>query len=78
MANNAKKPITFAHFAKHRFDKKKPFCCTPIFLKNCVFELASLKENTDVEQKTNFKSGKKNKDKERDFERKKKRGNQQK
>ena len=46
------------------------------FEKLVFFELAFLKENTDVEQKQNLKSGK-NKDKERGFERKKKRGNQQ-
>ena len=52
---------------------------TLFFEKMCVLKLNLhfSKKNTDVEQKTNLRSGK-NKDKEREFERKKKRGNQQK
>ena len=44
----------------------------------CFLNLRSLKPNTDVEQKQNLKSEKKNKDKKKEFVRIKKRGNQQK
>ena len=70
-----KKTITF-HILQNRLIKNR-YVALPFFEKMCFFELAFLKENTDVEQKAKLKVRKKT-DKEREFERKKKRGNQQK
>ena len=47
-----KKNDNFSHFAKHRFIKKKPFCCI-FFLFFCAFQFVLFEaKNTDVEQKT--------------------------
>ena len=71
--NAPPKNDNFSHFAKHKFIKKnEPLCCNPLFFLNLHF----LKKNTGVEQKPNLKSGKKQRS--GGFERKKKRGNQQK
>ena len=69
----------FFTFCKTQVDKKNLLLHTH-FLKKIVFflNLHLSKRSTDLEQKQNLKSDKKNKDKEREFERKKKRGNQHK
>ena len=59
LAKHGPQNDNFSHFAKHRLLKEKPLCCTPPPpTKNGVFQLASLKKNIEVEQKTNLKSGK--------------------
>ena len=66
-----KKNDNFWHFAKHRFIKKKPFCCNPPFLKKCVFQLVFLKPKTMMlNKKHSSKSGKKTKIRKRDFKEK--------
>ena len=55
-----KKNDNFSHFAKHRFIKKKPFCCNPPFDQKLVFfNFDFLKPKTlMLNKKHNLKSGK--------------------
>ena len=70
----AKKTITF-HILQNTGDIKKTLCCNPPLDPKLVFLTCFFERDIDVEQKQNVKSGK-IKDKEKEFERKKKTGNQ--
>ena len=68
LPKNGQTNDNFSHFAKHRLLKQTSCCNPPLDQKLVCFNLSFKNQNTDVEQKTQHKIGKK-KDKTKGVER---------